>query len=384
MGCDTFGASELAAALRSGVPPELISVNGSGKSPALIRDAVAAGARITIDAARELPLVEEAAHRLGKRATVRLRLRPDPSDLSEPTDFAGDEVSVAEATRSYKAGIPTDDAIALGRKAISSDDVDLSGIHVHLPRHRPETGIYQRMIRALVDLLAELTREWDGWAPKEIDLGGGFAVRRDPTGRLLPRLAHRTELAPTIDDYAEAITSSLRSELDRHGLPVEGLALEVEPGRSLYGNAGIHLARVVNVKREAILQPQRWVESDTTEMFLPDSLIEHNRWKVVVATRPEAEPIGPADVVGISCGFDVMVPSEPLPELDEGDVLAFLDTGAYQDASASNFNALPRPATVLIHGGQAELIKRAETIDDVFVRDVIPARLLAASASEEA
>jgi len=240
------------------------------------------------------------------------------------------------------------------------------------------------MIRALADLLGELTREWDGWAPKEIDLGGGFAVRRDPTGRLLPRLAHRTELAPTIDDYAEAITSSLRSELDRHGLPVEGLALEVEPGRSLYGNAGIHLARVVNVKREAILQPQRWVESDTTEMFLPDSLIEHNRWKVVVATRPEAEPIGPADVVGISCGFDVMVPSEPLPELDEGDVLAFLDTGAYQDASASNFNALPRPATVLIHGGQAELIKRAETIDDVFVRDIIPARLVAASASEEA
>jgi diaminopimelate decarboxylase len=164
---------------------------------------------------------------------------------------------------------------------------------------------------------------------------------------------------------------------------VHGMALEVEPGRSLYGNAGIHLARVVNVKREALPKPQRWVESDTTEMFLPDSLIEHNRWNVVVATRPDAEPIGAADIVGISCGFDVMVPSEPLPELDEGDVLAFLDTGAYQDASASNFNALPRPATVLVHGDEAELIKRAETIDDVFGRDVIPARLAGASASKE-
>ena len=166
MGCDTFGASELAAALSGGVPPGLISVNGSGKTAALIGEAVAAGARITIDAARELPLVEEAAHRLGKPATVRLRLRPDLSELSEPTDFSGDEISVAEATRSYKAGIPTDDVIALGRKAVSSDDVDLSGIHVHLPRHRPETGIYHHMIRVLVVLLAELRREWDGWVPK--------------------------------------------------------------------------------------------------------------------------------------------------------------------------------------------------------------------------
>lgn len=383
MGCDTFGSSELAAALRGGVPPDLISVNGSGKTASLIGDAVAVGARITIDAARELPLVEEAAHRLSKQATVRLRVRPDLSELSEPTDFAGDEISVGEATRSYKAGIPTDDVIALGRKAISSEDVHLSGIHVHLPRHRPETGMYHDMIRALVELLAELRREWDGWVPREIDLGGGFAVRRDPTGRLLPRLAHRSELAPTIDDYAETITSSLRSELDRHDIPMDGLALEVEPGRSLYGNAGIHLARVVNVKREALPKPQRWVESDTTEMFLPDSLIEHNRWNVVVATRPDAEPVGPADIVGISCGFDVMVPSEPLPELDEGDVLAFLDTGAYQDASASNFNALPRPASVLVHGDGADLIKRAETIDDVFGRDMIPARLVGASASKE-
>ena len=70
-----------------------------------------------------------------------------------------------------------------------------------------------------------------------------------------------------------------------------------------------------------------------------------------------------------------MVPSEPMPELDDGEVLAFLDTGAYQDASAANFNALPRPATVLVHGSEAEIVKRAETIDDVFARDVVPERL---------
>jgi diaminopimelate decarboxylase len=70
-----------------------------------------------------------------------------------------------------------------------------------------------------------------------------------------------------------------------------------------------------------------------------------------------------------------MVPAVPLPEMRDGETLAFLDTGAYQDASATNFNALPRPATVLVHGAEAEVIKRAETVPDVFARDVVPERL---------
>lgn len=68
-------------------------------------------------------------------------------------------------------------------------------------------------------------------------------------------------------------------------------------------------------------------------------------------------------------------PSVPLPHVKDGEVLAFLDTGAYQDASATNVNALPRPATVLVCGSEAELIKRAETVADVFARDVVPSRL---------
>ena len=71
----------------------------------------------------------------------------------------------------------------------------------------------------------------------------------------------------------------------------------------------------------------------------------------------------------------MIVPDAHLPEVEAGDVLAFLDTGAYQDAAASNFNALPRPGTVLVHGDEAEMIRRHETIEEVFARDVIPARL---------
>jgi diaminopimelate decarboxylase len=129
------------------------------------------------------------------------------------------------------------------------------------------------------------------------------------------------------------------------------------------------------VKREAGRTPERWVETDTTEMFLADLMIEHDVFPVVVASRADADAGEHADVVGISCGFDVLASGVALPEVGPGDVLAFLDTGAYQDATSSNFNAMPRPATVLVHRDAAEVVKRAETVEDVFRRDVVPPRL---------
>ena len=132
--------------------------------------------------------------------------------------------------------------------------------------------------------------------------------------------------------------------------------MEIEPGRSLYGNAGIHLCSVTNVKRQTLPIPYTWVETDTSEAFLPDVNLERNRWTVCVAGRANDPAEITADLVGISCGFDVIVPEAHLPEVRAGEVLAFIDTGAYQDANATNFNALPRPATVLVTDDQAELV----------------------------
>jgi diaminopimelate decarboxylase len=110
-------------------------------------------------------------------------------------------------------------------------------------------------------------------------------------------------------------------------------------------------------------------------MFLADLMIEHDVFPVVVASRADVAAGGDADLVGISCGFDVLATGLALPEVEPGDVIAFLDTGAYQDATATNFNAMPRPATVLVCDDAATVIKRAETVDDVFRRDVVPDRL---------
>ncbi len=375
LGCDSFGAGELHAALEGGVPPERISVNGSIKDTALIAAAVEAGARITLDSAAELDLVRHAAAASGKRASVRLRIRPDFSALTQPTDWFEDETSIAEAARLYKAGIPTDDVLELGHRAQRMPEIDLTGVHAHIGRHTNGTAQWPPIIGAYVTLLATLREAWDGWTPAELNLGGGYPVPRDPFGRGMSRLQDRAEPAPDLSVYAEIVTGSLRDALRARDFDPRGLRLEIEPGRGIYGNAGIHLATVRNIKVQQTPTPHRWIETDTSDMFLPDVVWEHNRWTAIVANKADHSPSVVADIVGLTCQPDRIIPQALVPDVVPGDSLAFLDTGAYQDGLACNFNALPRPGMVLVRGEQAEWIKRPETVADVFMRDLVPARL---------
>ena len=104
-------------------------------------------------------------------------------------------------------------------------------------------------------------------------------------------------------------------------------------------------------------------------------VFEYNFHEFKIANKVNDPVRHVADIVGHSCYADRILPLVNVPDIEENDVVAFLDMGAYQEASASNFNALPRPAMVLVKDGQAEVIKEAETIEDVYRRDRIPARL---------
>jgi diaminopimelate decarboxylase len=372
LGCDVFGPAELHAALAGGVPPQLISVNGTGKTRALLASAIGIGARVTLDSGSEIGLVREVARELGVRAQVRFRIRPRYLELQQRSDFS--EGSVYATAQEYKPGIPTAELIEAGRAAVAAPELDVLGLMSHLGRHRSDLATWRAYAASAGETIAELVAAWDGWQPREIDLGGGYASPRDPN-----TWVHggdiETARSPAVEDVVEALASGLRSGL-RGRIPLAGVALEIEPGRALHADTGIHLTRVVNLKRQSEPLAWRWIETDTTEMFLLDLLVEHCRFPVVAATRMgEAAALEPADVVGCSCGFDVIAPQVRLPAVVPGDTLALLDTGAYEDACAANFNALPRPAIVLVSGDRAEIVRRAETVEDVFSRDVIPERL---------
>jgi diaminopimelate decarboxylase len=289
--------------------------------------------------------------------------------------------------------------------------VELVCLHQHHGRHHPSTRWWEEQMKAFAAEAGHVCRALGDWRPSELDIGGGFAVPRDPFNaatdytaplqlgalyglsklaaalgpdrryRLLAPLLDRWEgrprqdPAPSIEAYAAACTRTLRAELPRHGLDPRGVELQLEPGRSLHGNAGIHLATVLAVKRRTA--PLRWtvVVVDTTEFWLAGGRFEHHLHDYRLANKADAPRAMKADVIGRSCYGDRILPAVSLPQAEVGDVLALLDTGAYQEVSCSNFNAMPRPATVLVTGDRAEVIRRAETQEDVFRRDVVPAHL---------
>jgi diaminopimelate decarboxylase len=298
-------------------------------------------------------------------------MRPRYLELQQRSDFS--EGSVYATAQEYKPGIPTGELLAAGREAVSAPELDVLGLMSHLGRHRSDVETWRAYAASAGETVAELATAWDGWQPREIDLGGGYAAPRDPNlwahGGDLAR-----PLAPAFEDVAEALATGLRSGIGGR-VPLAGVTLEIEPGRSLHADTGIHLTRVVNLKQQLEPLAWRWVETDTTEMFLLDLLVEHCRFPVVAATRMGEAAAQRVDVVGCSCGFDVLAHQVRLPAVELGDTLAFLDTGAYEDACAANFNALPRPAIVLVSGSGAEVVRRAETIEDVFARDLVPQRL---------
>jgi diaminopimelate decarboxylase len=371
LGCDVFGPAELHAALAGGVPPRRISVNGTGKMRALLEQAVGIGARITLDSVREIELVRSVACDLDRRAQVRFRMRPRYLELQQRSDFS--EGSVYATAQAYKPGIPTDELIPAGREAVAAPELDVLGLMSHLGRHRNDLETWGAYAASAAETVAELVCAWEGWQLRELDLGGGYAAPRDPNTWVYGGDVAQP-VAPAIEDVVEALARGVRAALAGR-VPLTGVALEIEPGRALHADTGIHLTRVVNLKGQREPLPWRWVETDTTEMFLLDLLVEHCCFPVVAADRADEPLAEPVDVVGCSCGFDVLARQVRLPELAVGDTLAFLDTGAYEDACAANFNALPRPAVVLVSGAQAEIVRRAETIDDVFARDLVPERL---------
>lgn len=152
--------------------------------------------------------------------------------------------------------------------------------------------------------------------------------------------------------------------------------LQVEPGRSLHGDTAIHLTTVKSIKK--MNAPIKWNHAalDTTEFWFTGGRYEHHVFDYIFANKTNSPLVDQMDVVGRSCYGDRIFPMIRVPgDLAPGDVMAILDVGAYQEVSMSNFNAMPRPATLLVSGDKVSIIRRPESQEDVFRRDFIPEHL---------
>ncbi len=371
-GCDIFGPGELECAIRAGVTGELLSVNGSIKDREIIRKALAAGARIILDSPRELELCEEEAAKLGTTANVLFRLKPYLGDLELESDFAPG-LQVSHLTQIIKYGIPTRELWEMAVRIADLSHVEPVGVHVHMGRHSKRPIIWKAWVSASIALTKELSERMGGWSPRHIDVGGGFPSPLDHD----PDVAVIDYETPSLDLLAKTVGETLHESLLEHGFEPTGITLEIEPGRGIHADTGIHLTKVRNVKSDDVHIERRWAEVDTAETFLDAHgfNLERPAYDYFIANKMASDNEGLYDIVGQTCNAEILVHQLPAPRIERNDIVAFLNTGAYAEPSAANFNALPRPGMVLVNGDTAELIRRAETVEDVFARDVIPAHL---------
>ena len=337
LGADVSTLGELEYGLRAGVPGERLVVHGNNKSDDELRAAVEAGVRfVVLDALDE---VERAAAAGVERVLVRVT----------PGIEADTHPAIRTAHHGSKFGLPPDqalEAIAAARNA----GLEVAGLHLHIGSQLLDTQAARTSVDWLGGFAAECSQEL-GWAPEVVDLGGGLGIDYA-----------EGDHAPAIADFVTTLLQRLEQAWTLHGLTRPRVILE--PGRSLVGRAGVTLYRVGVVKRAS--ETTTYVAIDGGMSDNPRPQLYGARYSALLANRADADPTGSYTVCGKHCeSGDVLIESVSLPEPRRGDLLAVPGTGAYTLGMGSNYNAVPRPAAVLVADGEARLIRKRETLEGV-------------------
>jgi diaminopimelate decarboxylase len=337
LGADVSTAGELEFARRAGIPGERLVVHGNNKEDELLRDATAAGALIVLDSLAELDRAR------GWGAT-RFLIRVTPGIEADTHE------AVKTAHHGSKFGLPPDDALEALELA-----GDAEGLHVHVGSQLQHFGASLMTVDWVAGFAARARAEL-GWTPRVVDLGGGLGVR------------HVLEDPPfTVEEFVGGLVGELGRAWKLQGLPAPQLILE--PGRSLVSRAGVTLYTVGGVKRASAATTYVTVDGGMSDN--PRPALYGARYTALLANRAGEPATGAYAIAGKHCeSGDVLIERVELPEPERGDVLAVPVTGAYTLAMSSTYNAVPRPAAVLVRDGRARLIRRRETVDDLLAYEV--------------
>ncbi|QQS33702.1 MAG: diaminopimelate decarboxylase [Acidobacteriota bacterium] len=375
---------ELWKALKAGFTGDRINFNGSSKEVwelelAIENDIYA----IQVDSIHELELIEETACRLDKRANVSLRLVPE----IESATHSG----LQTALLTSKFGMMPAEAFEAFAKYRDSEYLNLAGIHLHIGSQNPSEVVYVQAFEEVFAAMLRIYREC-GVRLQHINLGGGFPVnylRDDAQANDFP--AEQRELFSANLEPSDAIAAAwnaVRETAEKENAVdlLEGITLLLEPGRSIIGDAAICLTTVRNAKQ----RPTENTAPATDHWLLTDAgfhillSMETYKWyyQLISAERAGEPHDTPYKAAGPLCdGGDVYFDIEGhgrlpdhrlLPEnVQPGEVLAFLNCGAYSLAQGMQYNARFLPAVLLTRAdGSVELIRRRDSFEDLVANDV--------------
>jgi diaminopimelate decarboxylase len=293
-----------------------------------------------VESEAELALLAERAELMGKRARFALRVNPDV--------FADTHPYISTGLREHKFGIDIALARAIYRKAAKSKWLDPAGVSVHIGSQIRSVEPFAAALARVLALIGELKK--DRLDIRYVDVGGGLGIEYG---------AGPFDPAAQVKSYAAALEQASK-EL--------GLHLLLEPGRFIVAQAGALLTRVLYVKKNGA---KTFVITDAgmNDLIRPSLYQAHHEILPIKQAKESGDAV---DVVGPVCeSGDFFARDRALPKVKPGDLVLLLDAGAYGMSLSSNYNTRVRPAEVLVEGSEARLIRRRETLKDLFAPEIL-------------
>jgi diaminopimelate decarboxylase len=355
LGIDVCTGGELAVALAGGVSPSKIQVHGNNKSVAEIDRAVALGVNtIVMDSLQEIDRVADAARKHGKRQPVLIRLTPGIEAHTH------ESISTAHEDVKFGFSIASGAAWSAVEKIATLPEIELRGVHCHIGSQIFGTEAFEIAADRLVEFMARYSTSYGGELP-ELDLGGGYGIAYLPN-----------EVTVEPDDVLPAIGAAIRKACDQYGIALP--AISIEPGRNIVGPTMFTLYEVGTVKDVTVDDGsiRKYISVDGGMSDNARTALYDAGYIAVLADRISTASTSQSRLVGKHCETgdiiirDIQFPSDVAP----GDLIATPATGAYGRSMASNYNHVPRPPVVAVINGQARVIVRRETEEDLLALDV--------------
>ena len=334
-GFDIVSGGELSRVVAAGGDPGRTFFSGVGKTEAEIGLALAKGIGcVNVESEAELVRVDRVARQLGRRAPVALRVNPDIDPRTHPY--------ISTGLRENKFGVAHDQAERLYVRAAKMGGIEVAGIGCHIGSLLTDPGPFVAAVERLVELVDRLERL--GIRLRHIDVGGGFGIR------------YKDEAPKPVGAFVAGALTAIGKRSH---------TVVFDPGRSIVGNAGVLLTRVEYVKPGFLV-----VDAAMNDLIRPSL---YGAWHDLQTVKESGPGNAVYDVVGPVCeSADFLAKGRRLAAA-EGDLLAVMSAGAYGMSMSSNYNSRCRVAEVLVDGSSAHLVRRRESIEELFAHERIPA-----------
>lgn len=350
LGVDVVSCGEIYTASAVDFPLENAYFHSNNKTDSDIEFAIQKGVGcFVVDNAEELFAIDEIAKRFGIRQKIMLRITPG----IDPHTYAA--VATGKVDSKFGSAIETGQAKAITSLALTFENLELTGFHCHVGSQIFDGEVYIATSRVMLKFIADMEREL-GFVCRDLDIGGGLGVRY-------------VESQPVLDIKATIlrVAEDMKATASELGITLPRISLE--PGRSIVADAGLTLYTVGTVKR--IPGYKSYVSVDGGMTDNPRFALYGSPYTILPVFDGEGEKEN-CSVVGRCCeSGDILQENVPMRKnVQRGDLLACLTTGAYHYSMASNYNRIPRPPVVMLADGESYLAVKRETIEDLASLDI--------------